>query len=137
MSERIKVVQPADWPRPRGYSNGMISDGPLLHVAGQIGWEPDGSWQHLDVLGQFGRALDNVLAVVEAAGGQPSDVVRLTIYCTDIPAYRAAVAHLGGAWKARFGRHYPAMALLGVSELVEPRAKIEIEAVACLPREEG
>ena len=132
MSERITVIQPEDWPRPRGYANGIVSRGPLLHVAGQIGWEPDGSWKHLDLVGQFGRALDNVLAIVAAAGGEPSDVVRLTIYCTDIAAYRVGARELGSVWKARLGRHYPAMALIGVAELVEPRAKVEIEAVACL-----
>ncbi|MFT7622333.1 MAG: enamine deaminase RidA (YjgF/YER057c/UK114 family) [Myxococcota bacterium] len=129
----LESIQPEGWARPRGYVNGMITRGPLLHVAGQIGWEPDTcTFEALDMISQFGRALDNVLDVVRAAGGGPESVARMTVYVTDMDAYRTAGRALGDAWKARFGRHYPSMALVRVVELVEPRALIEIEAVACL-----
>ncbi len=113
--------------------NGVVTRAPLLHVAGQIGWEPTtGAFLRTDLVGQFGRALDNVLAVVKAAGGTPQSVVRMTIYVTDMDTYRRSGKALSEVWKARFERHYPAMALVGVKELVEPTALVEIEAVAAL-----
>ncbi len=127
----MKIVQPDGWAKPRGYVNGMVTSGWLVHVAGQVGWEPEtGRFEHEDLVGQFGRAMDNVLAVVEAAGGQADSVVRMTIYVTDIAAYRQAGSALAPVWRERFGRHYPAMALIGVAALVEPMAVVEIEAVA-------
>ena len=138
MTERLTPIQPEHFDRPRGYVNGMVTRGPLLHVAGQIGWEPEtGSWEATTLPEQFAKALDNVLDVVRAAGGAPSDVARMTIYCTDLDAYRGNLRPLGTAWKDRFGRHFPAMALVGVAGLVEPRALIEIEAVACLNEEKS
>ncbi|MFT5429577.1 MAG: enamine deaminase RidA (YjgF/YER057c/UK114 family) [Myxococcota bacterium] len=128
-----EVVQPEGWPMPRGYVNGMITRGRLLHVAGQIGWNAAGEFPFTDMVGQFGLALENVLTVIQAAGGQPTDLARLTIYVTDLNAYRQNLRALGAAWRERAGRHYPAMALVGVAGLVEPRALIEMEAVASLP----
>lgn len=130
----IETVQPSHWPRPRGYANGMIAHGRTLHVAGQVGWEQDGTFQSDDMAFQFGRALDNVLDVVRAAGGYPEHVVSMTVYVTDLAAYKAAAAAgLGTTWRSRFGRHYPAMALVGVAGLVEERARVEVQAVAVLP----
>ncbi len=137
MRDRIRVIQPEHFAKPRGYSNGVVTRGPLLHVGGQIGWEPDGSFPHSDVVGQFGKALQNVIDVVQAAGGEPSDIVRMTVYVTDLDGYRSSLRELGAIWRERMGRHYPAMALVGVAGLVEPRAKVEIEAVASLPEEES
>jgi enamine deaminase RidA (YjgF/YER057c/UK114 family) len=130
---RIEVVQPPGFPAPRGYANGVIARGPTLHVAGQVGWDAAGRFPRADLAGQFAQALDNVLAVVAAAGGAPTDVVRMTVYVTDLDAYRSSGAAIGAAWRARFGRHYPAMALVGVAGLVERAAVVEIEAVAALP----
>lgn len=132
MSERIRVIQPEGWAKPKGYANGVVTTGPLLHVAGQIGWEADCTFASDDFLHQFGKALDNVLEVVRSAGGEPTDVVRMTIYVTDLDAYRSSARDLGAVWRERFGKHYPAMALVGVAGLVHPQAKIEIEAVAAL-----
>lgn len=126
------VVVPT-WPRPRGYANGVIGTGRVLHVAGQIGWEPDGSFASSDLIAQFARALDNVLTVVRAAGGAPADVASMTVYVTEIETYRARATELGPIWRDRLGRHFPAMALVAVSALVEPAAKVEIQAVAHLP----
>ena len=126
------VVVPG-WPRPRGYSNGVVATGRTLYVAGQIGWEPDGTFVHRDFIGQFDRALGNVLQVVEAAGGGPEHVVRLTIYVTDLDAYRNDLARVGEIYRRRMGKVFPAMALVGVAGLVEQQALVEIEATASLP----
>lgn len=120
------------WPNPRGYSNGRIGRGRVLHVAGQVGWTPDGTFEAKDLVGQFAVALGNVLAVVQAAGGNPTDIAEMTVYVTDIPAYRAARKQLGPIWRERMQTHFPAMALVGVSALVEPEALVEIQAVAYL-----
>ena len=134
MSERISVIQPEGFLPPKGYANGVVTTGGrTLHVAGQIAWDGEGKFHSDRFVDQFGAALDNVVAVVEAAGGAPTDVVRMTIYVTDLDAYRSSAGKLGGVWRERFGKHYPAMALVGVAGLVHPQALIEIEAVASLP----
>lgn len=126
----MDVVHPAGFPPARGYSNGISAHGRTLFVAGQVGWEPDGTFASDELIPQFSRALDNVIAVVRAAGGEPGHIAQMTIYVTDMAAYRAAAAALGAVWRARMGKHYPAMALVAVSELVDPRAVIEIQAIA-------
>jgi enamine deaminase RidA (YjgF/YER057c/UK114 family) len=134
----LRKVQPEGWPPPLGYANGMCTLGQgerVLFVAGQVGWHPDGTFTTDDLAEQFAQALDNVLAVVRAAGGEAQSIARMTIYVTDLDAYRAGTRAIGLAWRARMGRHFPAMALLGVSGLVERRAKVEIEATCILPRE--
>ncbi|NUP14117.1 MAG: RidA family protein [Polyangiaceae bacterium] len=128
-----EIVTVPTWPRPKGYSNGVIATGRILMVAGQIGWEPDGTFAREDFLGQFDRALANVLEVVRAAGGGPEHVVRLTIYVTDLDAYRNALVEIGGIYRTRMGKVFPAMALVGVAGLVEKKALVEIEATASLP----
>jgi enamine deaminase RidA (YjgF/YER057c/UK114 family) len=125
------VVVPG-WPQPRGYANGMVGEGKVLYVAGQIGWQPDGSWAHTDLAGQFGQALANVLAVVRAAGGDVANIASLTVYVTDIDAYRTDHKAVGAAYRAQMGKHFPAMALVAVSALVEPRALDEIQAYGVL-----
>lgn len=117
------------WPAPRGYANGRIGRGGVVHIAGQIGLGPHGLLG-AELVPQFAQALDNVLAVVRAAGGAPEDIATMTVYVTDIAAYRAAQKELGAAWRARLGKHFPAMALIGVSHLVEPQAVVEIQATA-------
>lgn len=129
----LHAVLPEGWPRPRGYANGIVTDGPLVHVGGQIGWRVDGTFPD-GFLPQVEQTLRNVVAVVEAAGGRADTVARLTWYVTDMQAYRASLSDLGPVYRAVMGRHFPAMALVGVAELVEPEAMVEIEAVAVLPR---
>jgi enamine deaminase RidA (YjgF/YER057c/UK114 family) len=126
------VVNVPGWPQPRGYANGMVGEGRVLFVAGQIGWRPDGSWEHSELAGQFGQALANVVAVVRAAGGGPEHLASLTIYVTDIAAYRRDHKAIGAAYRAVLGKHFPAMALVAVSALVEPRAVVEIQGYALL-----
>ncbi len=130
----VQSVLPAGWSRPRGYSNGMLARGSSVHVAGQIGWDQHENMVSDDFVAQFRQALQNVVSVVRAAGGQPQDIVRLTIYATDLDGYRNNVPRIGQAYRAVLGKHFPAMALIGVAGLVEPRAKVEIEAVAILEK---
>lgn len=128
----MKIVQPEHWAKPRGYANGVLAEGPTLFVAGQIGWDEHGQFSSDDLIVQFGQALANVVSVLRAGGAEPTDVARMTVYVTDLPAYREGASRLGAIWREHFGRHYPAMALVGVAGLVEPRAKVEIEATAVL-----
>jgi enamine deaminase RidA (YjgF/YER057c/UK114 family) len=128
----LAVVNPPELTPPRGFSHGVRGRGELLFVAGQIGWDAHGRLVAGGFAAQFAQALDNVLAVVRAAGGGPESVARLTIYVLDRAEYRACAAELGAAWRARFGRHYPAMALLEVRGLLEDGARLELEATALL-----
>jgi enamine deaminase RidA (YjgF/YER057c/UK114 family) len=133
----LTTVQPASWPRPRGYANGVITEGRLLHVAGQIGWDTEGRFASPDLVPQFAKALENVLEVVRAAGGGPEHVASLTIFVTDLDAYRVNLPAFGEAYRSLMGKRFPAMALVGVAGLVEREAKVEILAVAVLPPEAG
>lgn len=137
MTERLTFIQPAEWAPAKGYSNGALVRGPTLYVAGQIGWNAKQEFETDDLGEQFAQALDNVLAVVRAAGGAPSDVAKMTVYVTDLDAYRASTRAIGAAWRSRFGRHFPAMALVCVSGLLEPRAKVEIETIAAIAEKEA
>jgi enamine deaminase RidA (YjgF/YER057c/UK114 family) len=126
------VVNPDSLGAPKGFSHGILAPaGRLLFVAGQPG-HMSGGGTPPKFSDQFAHALDRVIAVVREAGGQPEDVVRLTVYVTDLEAYRASREALGGVWRERFGRHYPAMALLEVKGLVDEGAMVEIEATASI-----
>ena len=129
----IEHVTVPGWPRPKGFTNGVLASGRTLYVAGQIGWTPEGVFVKTDFVGQFDQALANVVAVLEAAGGKAEHLVRMTVYVTDLDAYRASLAGVGQAWRDRLGKVFPAMALVGVAGLVEKLALVEIEATACLP----
>ena len=129
----MQPINPEGWPRPRGYSNGLVAYGRLLFVAGQIGWDDTGVIRSDAFLDQAERALRNVLAVVHAAGGRPEHVARLTWYVTDKREYLACVRDLGKVYRELFGSHYPVMSLVQVSALLEERARVEIEATAVLP----
>lgn len=130
---RVEPVVVPGWPTPKGYANGMVGAGRTLCVAGQIGWDAHGVFHTDDLIAQFDQALANVLAVVEAAGGAVTDIASMTVYVTDIDGYRTRTRELGPVWRARLGKHFPAMALVAVAALVEPRAKVEIQATAFLP----
>jgi len=127
-------VNPPGWQRPRGYSNGMLSGAraPLLAVAGQIGWDEHEKLVGPDFMSQFDRALANVVAVVVAAGGAAADIISLRLYVTDKQEYVAALAAVGESYRRHMGKHFPAMALLEVKGLLEPGAKVEIEALAAI-----
>ena len=129
-----EIVRPDGWPRGAGYADGVAARGRVVAVAGQIGWDPVTQRFASDDLGeQAARALENVVAVLRAAGAGPERLVRLTWFVTSRAEYVAARARIGEAYRAAIGRHYPAMSVVIVSGLLEERAKVEIEATAVLP----
>lgn len=129
-----EVVNPASLAAPRGYSNGLLlGPGRTLFVAGQIGWDANEQLVSEELTGQFAQALDNVLAVVREAGGAPEHIGRFTIYVTDKREYLREAKAIGVAYRERMGKHFPAMALVQVADLLLDGAKVEIEATAVLP----
>jgi enamine deaminase RidA (YjgF/YER057c/UK114 family) len=129
----VKALQPPGWPRPRGYANGVMAEGRLVFTAGMIGWDETGAFAD-GLAGQVGQALRNIVAVLAEAGAEPSDVARLTWYVTSRAEYLARQREIGAAYREVMGGHYPAMAVVEVSALVEERALVEIEATAVLPQ---
>ena len=129
------IFNPESLEAPRGFNHGLLASpgGRLLFVAGQTARRSDGTWAATDFVGQFGAALEAVLDVVRQAGGAPRHIGRLTIYVTDMAAYRATPKEVGEVYRAHLGRHYPSMALVEVSALVDPDARVEIEATAVIP----
>jgi len=131
----MEIIHPEGWKAARGYSNGIVipADARTLFIAGQIAWNAQ---QELvgreDFARQFAQALDNVVAVVTAAGGTGQDLVQLTVFVTDKQAYLASTRAIGEHWKQTIGRHYPTMALVEVADLLEEGALVEIQGVAAL-----
>src|ERR1043166_6097044 len=111
-----EILMPG-WPAPRGFVYGRVCQGSALHLAGLIGIDEHGAVRPGGLVPQFAQALDNVIAAVRAAGGLPEDIATMTAYVTDIAAYRGALRELGAAWLERLGKHFPAMALVGVAAL--------------------
>lgn len=128
-------IEPEGWPKPSGYANGILAEGRYLAIAGQIGWNERGELVGESFAVQARQALQNVVSVLRAAGGQPEHLVRLTWYVTNKQEYRDALADLGAAYREIVGAYYPAMALVQVADLLEDGAKVEIEATAVLPRD--
>ena len=129
----LENILPDGWPRPSGYSNGVLAPAGsrALYVAGQIAWNEERSLVGAgDFAAQFAQALENVIAVVRTAGGEPAHIASMTIYVTDKRQYLDAVSAVGAAWMSRCGKHYPAMALLEVADLLEEGALVEIAAIA-------
>ena len=130
---RLEPVLPKGWPRPSGYSNGIVASGRVLAIAGQIGWNPlTQTIETDDFVEQARQALLNVRTVLQSAGGTPRDVIRLIWYITDRATYLRHTADLGAAYRDIFGDHYPAMAVIVVVGLLEARALVEVEATAVL-----
>jgi enamine deaminase RidA (YjgF/YER057c/UK114 family) len=128
------VLLPAGWVPPVGYANGIAAtSGRLVFIAGQVGWDSRQEFQADALAPQFEQALRNVLAVLALAGGRPEHICRITAYCCDKPAYLAARAELGAIWRRHMGRHFPAMSMIFVSDLLDHPAKIELEATAVVP----
>jgi enamine deaminase RidA (YjgF/YER057c/UK114 family) len=132
-----QILQPAGWARPRGYSNGIVARGRQVYIAGQIGWDSQGVFRTTSLAGQLKQVLQNIVAVLAEAGGRPEHIVRLTWYITDRGEYQANMAEIGAAYREVMGRNFPTMAVVQVVALVEPEAKIEIEATAVLPDEQS
>jgi enamine deaminase RidA (YjgF/YER057c/UK114 family) len=128
----MSYINPENWKRPSGYSNGVIAEGRVLAVAGQIGWNERSEFTSDSFLDQAVQALRNIVAIVRAAGGAPEHLVRLTWYVVDKHEYLACARELGQAYKEILESHYPAMSLVQVAALLEDRARVEIEATAVL-----
>ncbi|MES2120309.1 MAG: RidA family protein [Pseudomonadota bacterium] len=126
----MKILQPAGWPRPKGYANGVSATGRMIFTAGIVGWDERESFPEYTLHGQFARALRNTLAILAEDGAGPEHVVKMTCYVTDRHEYVNSRDEIGTAWKEIMGGHYPAMALVEVSGLLESAAKVEIETIA-------
>jgi enamine deaminase RidA (YjgF/YER057c/UK114 family) len=129
----MQILQPPGWARARGFSNGIAAQGRLVFIAGQIGWDAQQHWKEHAFAGQFRQALENIIAVLKEAKGKPEHIVRLTWYVLDKQEYLNSLKAVGEAYRELMGRHYPTMAVVQVSGLVEPEARLEIEATAVVP----
>ena len=134
MSKAMDVLLPEGWAPPIGYANGIAAPaGRIVFIAGQVGWDAKQKFHSEEIAPQFEQALKNVLAVLAEAGGRPEHICRMTAYCCDKPAYLAARGELGRIWQRLMGRHYPAMSMIFVADLLDAPGKIELEATAVLP----
>jgi enamine deaminase RidA (YjgF/YER057c/UK114 family) len=129
----MQVLQPPGWARAKGFSNGIAAQGRLVFIAGQIGWTGQGEWKERSFAGQFRQALQNILEVLKEGKGKPEHIVRLTWYVLDKHEYLSSLKEVGAAYRDLMGRHYPTMAVVQVSALVEDEARLEIEAMAVIP----
>lgn len=128
-----EMLQPEEWVKPVGYSNGIAAHGRQVYIGGQIGWNGQSEFESDDFSDQVRQALSNVVRVLEEAGGRPEHIVRMTWYITDKQEYLASLKGVGDAYRSIIGRHYPAMAMVQVAALIEDRARVEIEATAVIP----
>ena len=129
-----EIVTARDLPVPVGYAHAVIATpGKTVHLGGQTAQAPDGTIFGTTIVEQFDLAARNLVAALHAAGGQPDDLVSIQVYVTDLPAYRASLRELGSVWRTHFGRRYPAMAVLGVTALLDPSALVELVGVAVIP----
>jgi enamine deaminase RidA (YjgF/YER057c/UK114 family) len=126
------LLHPAGWPQPKGYANGIKARGEMVFVGGMVGWDERGVFPK-GFVAQTRQVLKNIAAVLAEGGAKPEHVVRMTWYVVDMDEYRAALPEIGAAYREIMGRHFPAMALVAVSGLVEREARLEIEATAVLP----
>lgn len=129
----MAFLNPAGWPRARGYANGVAASGRMVFVAGQLGWTTQRVFASDDLIAQAAQALRNIVAVLSEAGAEPRHITRMTWYLTDRDEYNARAAELGEVYRCVIGSRYPAMTAIQVAGLMAPGAKIEIEATAVLP----
>jgi enamine deaminase RidA (YjgF/YER057c/UK114 family) len=132
----LEFLHPRHWKRAKGYANGVVAEGLTVFVAGQIGWNAAQKFESEDFVAQVRQALENVVAVIQEAGGAAAHVTRLTWYITDKKEYLSRLTEVGEAYRSVMGRHFPAMTVVQVTGLMEDQAKVEIEASAVLPRAE-
>ena len=131
----MEILLPPGWPRPKGYSNAISAKGRMVFTSGQVGWTPDEVFEAKDLTGQVRQVLLNTLAVLKEGDAGPNHIVRMTWYITDKQEYLGNLKEIGAIYREIIGPHYPAMALVEVSALLEDGAKIEIETIAVIPEE--
>ena len=131
----MKIIQPDGWPRPKGYSNGIVADGKMLFISGQIGWDENEQFQSDNFVDQIRQTLLNTVAILEAADSKPEHVVRMTWYITSRDEYLANLNAIGTVYREVMGKTFPVMAMVEVSALMESQAKVEIETTAVIPYE--
>lgn len=130
---RQQILLPPGWPRPSGYSNGIVARGRQVFIAGQIGWDAQQRFNSTRLTDQVRQALENIVAILAEAGGRPEHLVRLSWYLTRREDYLAELEAIGEVYRSVIGRHFPAMTAVQVAALMEPEAKVEIEATAVIP----
>jgi len=130
-----RIIQPPAWPRPLGYSNGIIATGPTLFLAGQIGWDATTGRLAEGLPAQVEQALRNIVTILSEASADPANIVRMTWFVTDMEQYRSSGKAVGQGYRAVMGKHFPTMSVIGVASLVEPDALVEIEATVVLDEE--
>ncbi len=133
MKAHFDVLQPKDWPAPKGYANGIATEGRQVYIAGQIGWTAEAKLVSDDFVAQVEQALANIVRILAEAGGEPAHLVRMTWYLTDKSEYMARQKEIGAAYRRVIGRYFPVMSAIVVAGLIEDGAKVEIEATAVLP----
>ena len=129
----MRIVQPEGWPRPRGYANGIVAEGRVLFISGQVAWDEREQFHSDDLVEQVRQALKNVLTMLEAGGARPEHVARMTWYITDKREYMRRGKEIGAVYRELMGKHYPTMSMVQVSALMEDRAQVEIEVTAVVP----
>ncbi|MCB1366444.1 MAG: RidA family protein [Rhodobacteraceae bacterium] len=128
-----ELLNPKNWKPAKGYANGVAASGRMVFLGGHIGWTGEQVFETDDFIGQVDQCLQNIIEVLAEAGGGPEHIVRMTWYITDKQEYLARLKDMGGVYRTRMGRNFPAMAMVQVAGLIEDRAKVEIEATAVLP----
>ncbi|HET7362982.1 MAG TPA: RidA family protein [Burkholderiales bacterium] len=131
----MRALHPPGWKAPIGYANGIETTGRMVFVAGQVGWNAEQVFESEAIAPQFEQALKNIIAILAEANARPEHICRLTAYCCDKSAYLAARPELGKIWRRHMGRHYPAMSMIFVADLLDAPGKIELEATAVIPPE--
>jgi enamine deaminase RidA (YjgF/YER057c/UK114 family) len=130
---QFQILLPEGWPRPPGYSNGVIAEGRQIFIAGQVGWDAQGRFRSSHMADQVKQSLENILAILAQAKAGPEHIVRLTWYITSRDEYHAELKQIGAAYRGVMGKHFPAMSVVQVVALMEAQAKVEIEATAVIP----
>ena len=132
----MNTLQPEDWKKPSGYSNGITAEGRMIFVAGQVGWDEDGRMVSESFVDQTGQSLKNIVTILREGNARPEHIVRMTWYVTELNEYRSSMKEVGQIYREVIGHHYPAMTLIEVAGLLEDGARVEIEATAVVPKAE-
>jgi len=129
----MKILQPPDWPRPKGYANGVSARGNLVFLSGVVGWNARGEFSDGDFVPQVRQALLNIVEILKQAQARPEHIARMTWYVLDKNEYLSVAKEIGVVYREIIGRHYPAMTVVEVSGLIEANARVEIEVTAVVP----